>query len=200
MSAATDARQATKTVLVIDAFEPDDADRHLVDATVAALEQRGWSVELHSLVSEGFVMAMSADERRHYHTDDPLRSDDTRRAAEAVGRCQALVFCHPTSLFGVPPILKGWLDRVLVLGVAFEFSPAGRIRPAMRHVRRIGVVSTTHHGRVRTARARDLTHRTLGRTLWLSCSRRCRRTFVRVPAGSGVVPARGRVELAFRRW
>ena len=40
-------------------------------------------------------------------------------------------------------MLKGWLDRVLCDGVAYTLPPGGdRIRPLLRHVRRLVVVTT----------------------------------------------------------
>lgn len=187
-------------ILLVDAYRPDDPDRHVVDAIADRLRGFGHNLDVHSLVADGFEPFMSAAERRAYVTDDPLVSEDTKRAAAAIKAADALVFCHPTSLFGVPPAVKGWLDRVMVMGVGFEFAPSGRVRPGMRNIKRIGVVTTTPHSRRRTLRARDLTHRTLGRTLWLSCSRRCRRTFVRLPTGADPAAALAAVESSFKRW
>ena len=54
-----------------------------------------------------------------------------------------LVFVYPT-WFGAPPaMLKGWLDRVWVAGVAFDRVPgSNRPRARLMHIRRLSVVTT----------------------------------------------------------
>ncbi len=71
----------------------------------------------------------------------------------------------------------------MVLGVAFVFDAKQRVRPGLKNVRRLGVVTTTPHSRFATWRARDLGYRTIMRTLRLNCHPLCRRTFIRLPAG-----------------
>jgi putative NADPH-quinone reductase len=93
-------------------------------------------------------------------------------------------------------MLKGWIDRVWVRGVAFELPPkAGRIRPLLSNIRRIAVVTT--HGssklinslqgesgkRIAFRSIRVLCHRFV-RTKWIAlygvdaCSDSERRAFV----------------------
>lgn len=171
-------------VLVVDAFAPDDADRRVVDRAIAALEAKGHEIERLSIAGDSFAGFMSAAEHRAYETDEPLIATDTKVAAEAVRRCQGLLFCYPTTLFGVPPSLKSWLERVMVLGVAFVFDDQRRIRAGLTNVRHLGVVTTTSHSTMRTVKSRDLGRRTIMRTLRLNCHPRCARTFIKMRAGS----------------
>lgn len=66
---------------------------------------------------------------------------DIAHHVEAVRAAEMLVFTYPTWWSGVPAQLKGWLERVMLPGVAFRLEN-GRVRPALGHVRRIVVVST----------------------------------------------------------
>ena len=77
--------------------------------------------------------------------------------------------------------MKGWLERVLVPGVAFVFDHKHRVRPGMQNIRRIGAITTSPHSRVARLRGRDAGKRTTARTLRLSAHKRCRTTFVSVP-------------------
>ena len=44
-----------------------------------------------------------------------------------------LVFVYPTWWSGLPAILKGWLERVMVPGVGFVFDEqTGKVRPGLR--------------------------------------------------------------------
>lgn len=186
-------------VLLIDAYRPDDPDRAVVDAAVDALSAAGHTIDRIDLVDEGFRAFMSEEERAAYHTDEPLIAEDATASAELVRRAEALLFCYPTITHTVPAVLKGWLERVMVLGVAFGFDDKGRIAPALTRVRRIGAITTTPHDWVTTRRHGDLGRRTIMWTLRLNCNRLCRRTFVGLPAGTGSGSG-DRVGRALRRW
>jgi putative NADPH-quinone reductase len=184
-------------VLLIDAYRVDDPDRAAAEVAAGALVAAGHDVDHHRLVVDGFEPFMTADERAAYHEDEPLVTDETRAAAHAVAAAEALVFCYPTTTFTVPAVLKGWLERVLVPGVAFVFDAKGRVAPGMTNIRRLGVVTTTPHGWVTTRRARDQGRRTIMWTLRLNCHRWCRRTFVSTPTGR--IDER-RIRRALGRW
>lgn len=179
-------------VLLIDAFPLDDPDRAVVDEAVDVLSAGGHQVDRLGLVETGFELAMSPAERAAYHTDEPLVAEETARSAELIARAEGLLFCYPTTTFTVPALLKGWLERVLVLGVGFEFDEKGRVSPGMTQIRRLGVVTTSPHRWLTTRRHRDLGRRTIMWTLRLNCHRLCRRTFVSIPAGAGGASSTGR--------
>ncbi|MDH3754377.1 MAG: NAD(P)H-dependent oxidoreductase [Acidimicrobiia bacterium] len=184
-------------VLLVDAFPPDSPDRGLVDTAVATLRAGTHDVEHVTLPGGPFATFMSADERRAYHGDEPLISPETEAAAAAVQRADALLFCYPTTTFTVPAVLKSWMERVLVPGVAFVFDDKERVRPGMTNIRRIGMITATDHDARTTRQARDAGRRTILWNLRLSCHRFCRRTFVSVAADSGDDEP---VRRALQRW
>lgn len=187
-------------VLVVDSYPETDPDAHVVATAIAVLEANGNRVERLCLNTVEFSGFMTAEERRAYETDQPLVAAETKSSAAAVQRCDALLFVYPTVLFGVPPRLKSWLERVMVLGVAFVFDEKHRVRPGLKNVRRLGVVTTSPHSRLATARARDLGYRTFMRTLRLNCHPLCRRTFVRLPTAVPGVRCADRLDRALRKW
>ena len=99
-------------------------------------------VSVIRLADENFVTAMSRAERRAYETEQPLISDETKRYAELLQNAGALIFVYPTWWSGLPAQLKGWFERVFVLGVAFRFNANNKIRPNLQNVRHIIGVST----------------------------------------------------------
>lgn len=117
------------------------------DRTLAGLRAAGHEVRLTDLYAEGFRPELSAWERVH-HLDAPEAKydevPDLARHAADLAWCDALVLVYPTWWSGQPAMLKGWMDRVWVTGVAYEL-PAGanRIRPLLKNIRRL-VVVTTH--------------------------------------------------------
>lgn len=115
----------------------------IFNAIVSALEaQPAHSVTAIRLTDEKFTTAMSSAERAAYETEAPLISDETKHHAEILKQAEALIFVYPTWWSGLPAQLKGWLDRVFVLGVAFRFNKNGKIRPNLQNVRHIIGVSS----------------------------------------------------------
>jgi NAD(P)H dehydrogenase (quinone) len=114
------------------------------DRVLAGLAAGGHDVRLHDLYADDFEPALSAWERTN-HLAPPSSKPAIRPYAENLQWCDALVLVYPTWWSGQPAMLKGWIDRVWVSGVAYEL-PAGsnRIRPRLRNVRRI--VAVTSHG------------------------------------------------------
>ena len=184
-------------VLLLDGYEPSDANHRVVDEAVEALDAGRHEVDL--LAVHAFEAVMSPAERIAYHGDQPVISDDVRDSAERLQAADALLFCYPTVAFNVPATLKGWLERVMVPGVAFVFDDQHRVRPGMQNIRRIGAVTTSPHSRLARMRARDAGKRTTARTLRLSAHKRCRTTFVSVPSPADDDDI-ARIRRALSRW
>jgi putative NADPH-quinone reductase len=147
----------------------------LYETTVRALERAGHAVDALDLYAEGYEPRMSAAERRAYHGATPVVSDDVARHAALVRRAEALVFVYPTWWGGLPAILKGWLERTLVPGVAFTFDPVTHeVRRGLTNVRRIVGITTYGSSRAYVTAMGDGGRRTLNRTLRLVCHRWCR--------------------------
>ena len=98
---------------------------------------------------------------------------------EALEWCDTLIFVYPTWWYGLPAMLKGWLDRVLLPGVAFELPPDGRdIRPLLTNIGRLGVFTTAGASWWLTRLVGAPGRRTILRGVRFLCARHCRTTFV----------------------
>lgn len=139
------------------------------DAAVDGLVRAGHEVRLHDLCADGFAASMSPAERVAYHSDSPVIDPLVRRYADDVAWCTALVFVYPTWWMNVPPVMKAWLERVLVPGVAFDFDEAGKVRSKLTNVRRIVGISTYGAERRYVRLMTDGGRRTLTRALRVSC-------------------------------
>jgi NAD(P)H dehydrogenase (quinone) len=115
---------------------------------VASLIGAGHEVDDCDLYAEGFDPVLSRDERLGYH-DVPSNRRPVQGHVERLLRAEALVLCFPTWCFGLPAMLKGYCDRVLLPGVAFDMSDPKHVRPSLTHLRRIAAVVT--YGRPRWA-------------------------------------------------
>jgi hypothetical protein len=135
-------------------------------------------VDLCDLYTDDFHPALTETEHREYLGSNPIQDPLVRRYAEYVQRAEAIVFVYPTWWSGLPAMLKGWFDRVLVQGVAFGFDDNGRIQPQLAHLRRIAGVTTYGSSRLVTWIGVDGGRRTLHRTLRVASGWRTRTTWL----------------------
>ena len=123
-------------MLVVHAHpDPDSYSSALRSAAVAGLTRAGHETTVIDLYAENFTAAMSETERLRYETDDPICDEQVARHAELIRSVQAVVFVYPTWWFGMPAILKGWLERVMVPGVAFHLDEtSNKVKSDLRHI------------------------------------------------------------------
>jgi putative NADPH-quinone reductase len=166
-------------VLVVLAHPNGDSFNHAIAARACdALRAAGHTPTLVDLYAIGFTAAMSADERRAYHEDTPILDPLVREHAALVRRSDAIVFVYPTWWSGLPAILKGWLERVLVPGIGFRFNEQGKVRPGMDHVQRLVGISTYGSPRRYVRLVNDNGRRTIMRTVRINTGMRTRRTWL----------------------
>ncbi|MCG2591174.1 NAD(P)H-dependent oxidoreductase [Ramlibacter sp. XY19] len=113
---------------------------------LARLKAAGHTVDDCDLYAEGFDPVMSRAERLGYH-QVPANQAPLAGYVERLRRADAIVLCFPTWCFGLPAMLKGFFDRLLMPGVAFDISDPGNVKPMLTHIRRIAAVVT--YGRPR---------------------------------------------------
>ena len=110
------------------------------------LAEAGHEVDLLDLYNEGFNPVLSAQDRRDYH-DLAKNQLGLEGHVERLRRADALVIQFPTWTFGLPAMLKGYFDRLLMPGVAFDLSNPGNAKPMLMNIRSITGIST--YGRPR---------------------------------------------------
>ena len=116
------------------------------DEAVAALGLAGHEVDLCDLYGEGFDPILTAERRRNYH-DLALNREGLETHVERLQRAEALVLQFPTWCFGLPAMLKGWFDRLLMPGVSFDLTDPNNVKPMLTHIRHVVGIST--YGRPR---------------------------------------------------
>ena len=146
----------------------------LRDRAVDALTQGGGEVRVLDLHADGFDPVLSRRERLDYHSPGP----NERNVADHVALlrwAEAIVFVYPTWWYGLPAILKGWLDRVWVPGVAFTLPTHNApIRGLLDNIVRIVGITTSGSPRWWLAFVGNPGRRTIVRGIRAICHRRCR--------------------------
>lgn len=148
------------------------------DVAVEALEQCGHDVHLVDLYGMGFEPVMHMDEwRGYYKIGDNLAP--IRDQVQQLLWAEAVVFIYPTWWYGVPAMLKGWLERVLVPGFAFDMPTSVRgSRPKLRHIGRVLALTTCGASRLLSWLMGQPGRRTLLRGFRSVCNPFCRTRYL----------------------
>jgi putative NADPH-quinone reductase len=133
------------TVLVVYAHPLEGSFVSAVrDRVIAGLTAGGATVDVIDLYADGFDPVVPEHDWRAHGT---VRADDHPLAgyAQRLRAAGALVFVYPTWWGGAPAIVKGFVDRVFVNGVAMSLDvERNRIRGRLGHLRDLAVFAT--HG------------------------------------------------------
>ena len=113
------------------------------DVVTAKLRAAGAEIRLRDLYAEGFQPALTESDWTGYLTCPTNRVPVDPHCTD-VQWCDTLIFVYPTWWYGLPAMLKGWLDRVLLPDVAFMMPDDinKTIRPGLQHITRLGIFTT----------------------------------------------------------
>ena len=117
----------------------------ILETARGALRSAGHELRVIDLYREGFDPVLSPDEWNSYLSDTERNISGLRDHVESLQWAESLVLIFPTWMYGPPAMLKGWLERVWLPGVAFEI-PRGRQKRAVglfSNIRRFTVVTTS---------------------------------------------------------
>ena len=104
---------------------------HLTALVAEQIAASPHELKLFDLYQRGFDPRLSPEERQSYYTTQYDASEVTDDAA-ALQNADVLILVFPTWWFGLPAILKGWIDRVFVPGTAYDHAPDfGRMIPRL---------------------------------------------------------------------
>jgi len=118
------------------------------------LAAAGHEVDLLDLYAEKFDPVMWEDARRDYHDVSRNQLGLEHHVARLRG-ANALVVQFPVWSFGMPAMLKGYFDRMMMPGVAFDLSNPAHAKPLLRNLRRIAGITTYGRPRLRAIAVGD---------------------------------------------
>jgi NAD(P)H dehydrogenase (quinone) len=164
--------------LVVYCHPKTDSFNAAVKTLVQKLRDAGAEVRVSDLYAKGFQPVLTTPEWEGYLTC-PQNCDPVAGDVADLRWCDTLIFVYPTWWYGLPAMLKGWLDRVMLPGVAFLMpDEANRnIRPGLRHITRLGVFTTCGASRWLTCIIGAPGKRTLLRGVGFLCAPRKRTVF-----------------------
>lgn len=125
---------------------PESFHASIRKEALAGLKRAGHEVDLLDLYAEGFDPVLSAEGRRAYH-DTTRNREGLESYVERLQKCDAVVLQFPTWCFGLPAMLKGYFDRILIPGVSIDLSEPGKVKTLLGNIKKIAGIST--YGRPR---------------------------------------------------
>ncbi|MCU1396728.1 MAG: putative oxidoreductase [Ilumatobacteraceae bacterium] len=144
------------------------------DAALDGLRAGGHEVRVTDLYADGFDPVFSAEDHAA-HLAEPSAKPGVATYGADLQWCESLVLIYPTWWAGQPAMLKGWVDRVWINGVAWtKPADATRLRRGLRNVRRITVVTTHGSSKFVNALEGEAGKRTVTRSMCVLCSPFCR--------------------------
>jgi putative NADPH-quinone reductase len=148
------------------------------DTVLARLAAAGAEVRLRDLYGERFDPVLSAHEHEIYEDESRNRTPVGDHIEDLLW-ADTLILVYPTWWYGLPAMIKGWLDRVLVPGVAFLMPDAQHadIRPGLTNITRLGVFTTCGASHLLTYLVGAPGRRTVLRGVRLICAKRCKTVF-----------------------
>ena len=115
----------------------------VLDVVIEELTVVGAEYRIVDLYSEAFQPILRSTELEFY-LDSQRNRNFVANHAGNIEWCDTLIFVYPTWWYGLPALLKGWLDRVMLPGLAFHMPDEGKrsIRPGLGHIHRFGAFTT----------------------------------------------------------
>ena len=133
-------------------------------------------VDLLDLYAEKFDPVLSEEGRRNYH-DTSINRQGLENYIARLMRAEMLIVQFPTWCFGLPAMLKGFFDRLMMPGVAFDLTDPAHVRPMLTIVRRIIGIATYGRPRWMAIGMSDPPRKIIKRYLRWFCVQRPRATY-----------------------
>ena len=177
-----------KTLVVHCHPNPASFNAALYGASCDALRRAGHEVRAVDLYAAGFDPVMARDEREAYLDNPGLIEGRVQSHVDAVRWAEHLVFVYPVWFHGPPAMLKGWLERVLLPGVAFQVATrkGEKPKPGLRHIRRLTVVTSGGSPLWWLWVMGDPNRRLFGRAIRALCAKSCRLTWLQLHSMNNV--------------
>lgn len=156
----------------------DSFNASVRDLVLKKLAAHAAETRVCDLYKRGFDPVLTKNELNMY-LDCPANQATVAQDVADIRWCDTLIFVYPTWWYGMPAMLKGWLDRVLLPDVAFSMPDirSDAIRPGLTHITRLAVFTTCGASRWLTWMIGAPGRRILLRGVRLLCAKKCKTTF-----------------------
>lgn len=110
-------------LIVIAHPNPESFNYALLERLKAGLLSAGHSIDVHDLYASEFDPVLRVGELAALHQGK--LSEEIEAEQARIKAADGLIFIYPMWWFDRPALLKGWCDRVLTQGFAFQYDASG---------------------------------------------------------------------------
>lgn len=121
---------------------PESFQHTILTELSAQLESAGHRVTTTDLYRDGFDPVLDAESWRAHRQHRSASATDLSAHIEALRQADGLILVYPTWWYGLPAMLKGWLDRVWQPGVAFAIEDGQFKTHHLANVTRFAAITT----------------------------------------------------------
>lgn len=119
---------------------PKSFNHAILDAIREAVTRKGHSFSLRDLYELNFQPVLR--ESDFEALGQGLTPPDVADEQAEINRADMLFLVHPVWWFGIPAIMKGWIERVFSYGFAYKYDSNGQVRGLLNGKKAV-VVNTT---------------------------------------------------------
>ena len=119
---------------------PGSFNHAVCSAFVEGLKEAGAAYKVNDLYATGFNPLMTGDDFNQFE-DSGVLPQDVVAEQEKVDAVDGLALIYPVWWNEAPAILKGWLDRVLSKGWAYDISAEGEFK-ALLKLKKVVILNT----------------------------------------------------------
>lgn len=125
--------------------DPESYGAAIRRTAAEALRAAGHDLREIDLYVQGFDPVLNLEQKQTYLSDTARNIEGVAAHVEALRWAEGWVVIYPTWMYGVPAMLKGWLDRVWLPGVAFRIAPSRErtITGELRNIRLFVGITTS---------------------------------------------------------
>ncbi len=172
--------------LIVHAHPNPDSFNHAIrSVAIQALTELGHRVDVLDLYDIDYQPCLTPDEHVGYLDLVEAGPDHVVASHMAMlGEAEALIFIYPTWWSGLPAILKGWLERTMLPGFAFELAPtdstttALKLQPRLTNINHVVGITSYGSGRLEVRLLGDGGRRTITRAVRAMCGARTKTTWL----------------------
>jgi putative NADPH-quinone reductase len=144
--------------------DPNSFNHAIAQTAMGATKANGHKIFFHDLYQEKFKPLLPAEEI----LKDAVLPLDIQRHCEEIANADGIIIVHP-NWWGQPPaILKGWVDRVIRPGVAYEFLEGDSGEGVPRGLLKAKAALVYDTSNTKTKREKNIFHDPL-ETIWKNC-------------------------------
>jgi NAD(P)H dehydrogenase (quinone) len=114
---------ARNAVVIFAHPNPQSLNGAIKDAVVDTLKGKGFSVTVRDLYAMGFDPKLTVKDFQAMAGGG--YAPDVAVEQKLISEAEVIAFVHPIWWFSMPAVLKGYVERVLVRGFAYDYIPGG---------------------------------------------------------------------------